>query len=210
MRMLIVTSVQAEAEAIGSISDAVILSSGIGRTNAAAATTEAIIRDGPFDLTVNAGVAGALPDGGLSIGEAIVATECVYFEEGLLTPAGFEDIAAMGFALGDFPGNVVPVDKDAMSLLADHFRCGPIATVATCSGTDEAARQVEQRTGAVAEAMEGAAVVHAAYRLGVGAIELRTISNTTGNRQQQIWKLDDALAALGSAVREMAMILRDV
>ena len=114
----------------------------------------------------------------------------------------------MGFALGDFPGNVVPVDQDALNSLADHFRCGPIATVATCSGTDEAARQVEQRTGAVAEAMEGAAVVHAAFRLGVGAIELRTISNTTGNRQQQIWKLDEALTALSSAVRKMAIILR--
>ena len=126
------------------------------------------------------------------------------------THSGSGEQRARDLALGDFPGNVVPVEKDALSLLADHFRCGPIATVATCSGTDEAACQVEQRTGAVAEAMEGAAVVHAAYRLGVGAIELRTISNTTGNRQPQVWKLDDALAALGSAVREMAIILRDV
>lgn len=208
MRLLIVTSVRAEADAIGSIRDAVLIVSGIGRTNAAAATTEAIIRNGPFDLAINAGVAGALPAGGLSIAETVVATQCVYFEEGLLTPSGFEDIAAMGFALGDFPGNVVPVDKAALARLTDHLSCGPIATVATCSGTDEAARQVEQRTGAVAEAMEGAAVVHAAHRLGVGAIELRTISNKTGDRQQQVWKLNDALAALGSAVREMAIILR--
>lgn len=208
MRMLIVTSVQAEAEAIGLIDDAVIAVSGIGRTNAAAATTEAIIRDGPFDLVVCAGVAGVLPEGGLSIAETVVATSCVYYEEGVMTPGGFEDITAMGFALGDFGGNVVPVDTDALSRLGDHFRCGPIATVATCSGSDEAAREVVQRTGAVAEAMEGAAVVHAAHRLGVGAIELRTISNTTGDRQQQVWRLDDALAALGSAVCEMARILR--
>ena len=206
--MLIVTSVQAEAEAIGLIDDAVIVVSGIGRTNAAAATTEAILRDGPFGLVVCAGVAGVLPGGGLSIAETIVATSCVYFEEGVMTPSGFEDIAAMGFALGEFGGNVVPVDTDALSRLGDHFHRGPIATVATCSGSDEAAREVVVRTGAVAEAMEGAAVVHAARRLGVGAIELRTISNTTGNRQQQVWRLDDALAALGSAVREMAGILR--
>ncbi len=208
MRLLIVTSVQAEAEAIGPIDDARLVVSGIGRTNAAAATTEAIIRDGPFGLVVCAGVGGVLPEGGLSIAETIVATSCVYFEEGVMTPSGFEDIAAMGFALGDFEGNMVPVDTDALSRLGDHFRRGPIATVATCSGSDEAAREVVQRTGAVAEAMEGAAVVHAAYRLGVGALELRTISNTTGNRQQQVWRLDDALAALGAAVREMAKILR--
>ena len=208
MRMLFVTSVQAEAEAIGLIDDVVIVVSGIGRTNAAAATTEAIVRNGPFDLAVNAGVAGALPSGGLSIADTVVATRCVYFEEGLWAPSGFKDIAAMGFALGDFPGNVVPVDEAVLARLTDYLSCGPIATVATCSGTDEAARLVQQRTGAVAEAMEGAAVVHAAHRLGVGAIEIRAISNTTGNRQQQVWKLDDALAALGSSVRKIATILR--
>ena len=123
-------------------------------------------------------------------------------------PLGFGAITAMVCALGDLGGNVGPVDTDARARLGVHFRRGPIATVATCSGSDEAAREVVQRTGAVAEAMEGAAVVHAAHRLGVGPIELRTISNTTGDRQQQVWRLDDALAALGSAVREMAGILR--
>ena len=97
MRILIVTSVQAEAEAIGPIDDATMVVSGIGRTNAAAATTEAIIRDGPYDLVICTGVAGVLPEGGLSIAETIVATACIYFEEGVMTPSGFEDIAAMGF-----------------------------------------------------------------------------------------------------------------
>ena len=77
MRMLIVTSVQAEAEAIRLIDDAVIAVSGIGRTNAAAATTEAISRDGAFDLVVCAGVAGVRPEGGWSIAETVVETACV-------------------------------------------------------------------------------------------------------------------------------------
>ena len=57
---------------------------------------------------------------------------------------------------------------------------GPTATGAQCSGTEAAAREIVRRTGAVAEAMEGAAVVHAARRLGTAGIELRVISNTTG------------------------------
>ncbi len=200
MRMLIVTSVQAEAEVIGLIDNAVIMVSGIGRTNAAAATTDAIIRQGPFDFVLNAGVAGALPDSGLKLAESIVANECVYFEEGLISPTGFIDMAGMGFALADFPGNAVPVDARARSRLQDQFRQGSIATVATCSGTNEAAREVVKRTGAIAEAMEGAAVVHAARRMGLPAIELRTISNTTGDRDDQVWRLAEALKALGSAV----------
>jgi futalosine hydrolase len=200
MRLLIVTSVDAEAKAIGELTDGLVIVAGIGRTNAAAATTAAIIEHGRFDAAVSAGVAGALPESGLTIGDAVVASSCVYAEEGLITPTGFADMASMGFALGDFAGNTVPVDERLLEALAESFPIGPIATVATCSGTDAAAAEVLRRTGAVAEAMEGAAVVHAARRLRVPAIELRAISNTTGDRPGQRWDLPRALAALSTAI----------
>ncbi len=201
MRVLVVTSVPAEAKAIGDgAAAAVVIISGIGRANAAAATTEAIVRDGPFDAVVNAGIAGMLPGSGLDLGEVVVASQCVYAEEGLITPSGFAGVEALGFALGDFPGNAVPVDEGLLARLSQRWPAGPIATVATCSGTDDAAAAITQRTKAIAEAMEGAAVVHAARRLSVPAIELRSISNTTGDRDRQRWDLPRALAALGDAV----------
>ena len=200
MRLLIVTSVPAEAEAIGLHDGVEIIVSGIGRTNAAAATTEAMICGGPIDAVMGAGVAGVLPGEDLHVRATVVATSCVYVEEGLIAPTGFADMGAMGFSLGDFEGNAVPVDARLLALLAPRFRTGPIATVATCSGTDAAAREVVARTRAVAESMEGAAVVHAARRLGVPAGELRAISNTTGDRHRQHWDLPAALRALGDAV----------
>ncbi len=201
MRVLVVTSVPAEAKAIGDgAAAAVVIISGIGRANAAAATTEAIVRDGPFDAVVNAGIAGMLPGSGLDLGEVVVASQCVYAEEGLITPSGFAGVEALGFALGDFSGNAVPVDEGLLARLSQRWPAGPIATVATCSGTDDAAAAITQRTKAIAEAMEGAAVVHAARRLSVPAIELRSISNTTGDRDRQRWDLPRALAALGDAV----------
>ncbi|MHC5004753.1 MAG: phosphorylase family protein [Planctomycetota bacterium] len=187
--ILLVTAVDAEARAIVPHDGVRTVVAGIGRTNAAAATTEAILRDGPFGAVLSVGVAGALPDGGLAIGDVVVASRCVYAEEGLLGPEGFVTLAGIGLALGDFPG-------------------GPIATVATCSGTDEAAAEVVRRTGAVAEAMEGAAVVHAARRLATPAIELRVISNTTGDRRRQQWDLRGALDALGPAVARAVPALR--
>jgi futalosine hydrolase len=210
MRVLVVTAVPAEAEAIGSLRDAAVIVGGIGRTNAAAATTEAILRGaeaqpgghvGAFGAVISAGVAGSLPDSGLALGEAIVASSCIYAEEGLATPAGFLDMTGLGFSLGDFEGNTVPVDERLLQRLDRRYRAGPIATVATCSGTDAAAREVVRRTGAIAEVMEGAAVVHAARRLGVAANELRVISNTTGDRDRQQWDLPGALKVLGSEVR---------
>ena len=201
MRILIVTAVREEADAVGPVADALVIPGGIGRANAAAATTEAILRHGPFTGVLNTGIAGLLPGSGLSIGDTLVATGCCFMEEGIITPTGFSTMESMGFTLGDFPGNVVPVDPRPLARAASRFRTGVIATVATCSGTDAAAEAVVERTGALAEAMEGAAVAQAAGRLGLPASELRVMSNTTGDRDAQIWDIPIALARLPEAVR---------
>src|SRR5262245_26825323 len=208
VRVLVVCAVAAEAEAIGSPEGALVVAGGVGRVNAAAAATEALVQDGPFDAVLSAGVAGALPGGGLKLGETVVASRCVYVEEGLMSPEGFRDVRALRLRLGAFEGNAVPVDPGLLTRLGQRFRAAPIATVATCSGTDAAAAEVARRSGAAAEAMEGAAVVHAARRLGAPAIELRTISNTTGDRGRQQWDLAGALRALGVVARQACAALR--
>jgi len=211
MPILIVTSVDAEARAIAGcvpIERVRIVTSGVGRTNAAAATTEAILRgQGRIDAIISAGVAGALPGSNLHIGDCIVASRCIYMEEGLISPHGFVTMASLGFPLGDFEGNAVPVDDEILDQLSDAFPIGPIATVATCSGTDEAAETVVKRTGAVAEAMEGAAVVHVGRRFRLPAIEFRAISNTTGNRAAQQWDIAKGLEALGIGMGKLVQLL---
>jgi len=209
MRLLIITAVDREARAIGGAEDAAVLAGGIGRTNAAAATTQALLRAGPFDAVINAGLAGALPGSDLAVGDAVVASGCIYAEEGLIAPTGFADIASIGLSLGDFEGNAVPVDEALLDVLGASFRIGPLATVATCSGTDEAATMIAQRTDALAEAMEGAAVVHAARRLQTPAIELRAISNFAGDRSAQQWDSARALEALGQATLRAIKLIRD-
>ena len=211
--IIIVVAVEAEAKAIGPIDNTQIVIAGVGRTNAASATTEAILnawKRGGFDGVISAGIGGALPaedDEPLKVGETIVSSSCIYAEEGIITARGFAGMDALGFPLGDFAGNAVPVDEQMLDRLSGTFRIGPIATVATCSGTAEAAREVVRRTGALAEAMEGAAVVHAARRLKVPAIEIRAISNSTGDRAQQAWDLQAGLEALGRSAREATALL---
>jgi len=215
MRLLIVTAVEGEARAIAPVDGAHVIVSGLGRTNAAAATTEALVRHNNgdsrkrIDAVISAGLAGVLPGGELKLGDCVIASQCIYVEEGLISPTGFADMAGLGFPLGDFAGNAVPVDERLLEALSEIFPIGPIATVATCSGTDAAAAEAVRRTGAVAEAMEGAAVVHAARRLGVPAIELRAISNTTGDRRRQQWDIPGALQALGIGVHKAIAALID-
>lgn len=85
---------------------------------------------------------------------------------------------------------------------------GRIATVSTCSGTDAAAGEVVRRTGAIVEAMEGAAVGLVAHRLGVRFGEVRVVSNTTGSRTRQVWDLRGALARLSDVASALPAALR--
>ncbi|MCP4759593.1 MAG: futalosine hydrolase [Planctomycetes bacterium] len=199
MRTLIVTAVETESEACKGL-DAHVVISGIGRTNAAAATTLAVVAHGPFDAVLSVGVAGSLPGGNLSIGDVVAASACIYAEEGIVTPSGVHDVQTLGFPLGDFEGNEVPCCPNLVRGVAEVCPATRIATVATCSGTDTAAKAVADRTGCAAEAMEGAAVVHAARRLSIPAIEIRAISNTTGDRGSQQWDLKGAIAMLADAL----------
>lgn len=206
-RILAIVAVDAEARALHDSGWEVVVA-GIGRTNAAAAATQAVLERGPFAAVLSVGVAGSLPGSGLSIGDLVVASESVYFEEGIETPSGFLDSAGLGFPLGAFAGNRVPADPWLLGRLDGTGTVAPIATVATCSGTDRLASLVASRTGAAAEAMEGAAVLHAATRLGIPAAEVRSISNTTGDRPGQRWDLAAALGSLRSRCGQIAERLR--
>lgn len=180
---------------------------GIGKANAAGATARALSLGPSPDLVLNVGIAGALPGSGLSIGECVVASASVYGDEGLQTPSGFQDCAAMGFPLaaGDFSGPDVPVDAGATRALSGGLRArtGRIACVSTCSGTDALAKAVVDRTGAIAECMEGAAVSHVARLLRVAVAELRVISNTTGDRERQRWDIRLALDRLAGVMSRL-------
>lgn len=176
---------------------------GIGKANAAAATVR-FVNETNQTWVVSIGLAGALPGSGLSVGMVVVPTASVYADEGLQTEDGFRDCASMGFPLGPFAGAAVPAHEGLSSTLMNATRQAGheprrvrVATVSTCSGTDALAAAVASRAAAGAEAMEGAAVLHAASRIGIAAAELRVISNTTGDRRNQIWDLHGALSVLG-------------
>lgn len=224
-RLLIVVAAPVEAEAVlrglveGEGADGIcfwerieggrhdVVVSGVGKANAAGAVVAALDEGRHGAGVVSLGIGGALPGSGLEVGSVVVGAESVFADEGILTVEGFKGVGAMGFGIG------MGVSDDR--LLGDGVRCdlaveicggmagidarrGRIATVSTCSGTDGSALEVESRTGALCEAMEGAAVGLAVRRRAkrVGFGEIRVISNRAGERSQQGWDLEGALREL--------------
>lgn len=174
-----------------------LVMTGIGKSNAAGACAR-FFDPSRHGVIGCAGIGGALPSlHELPLGTSVVASSCIFADEGVRTPDGFIDCSVMGFPLGSFPGSAVPVCAellDSIRTLVDT--AAPIATVSVCSGTDAQAREVAARTGSPVECMEGAAVALVAHRLGAPMFEVRVISNTTGDRHRQSWDLKHALTRL--------------
>lgn len=177
-----------------------LLETGVGKAAAAAATAR-VLDPQRHRAVISLGIGGALPataDGQklLEIGSAVLAEASVFADEGSAVPDGFLSIQDMGFPP---PNGSVRIDADPQltAALAPAFEIrAAVATVSACSGTDAAARAVAERTGARVEAMEGAAAGMVAALLNVPFVEIRVVSNTTGDRGSQVWELERSIAAL--------------
>jgi futalosine hydrolase len=149
---------------------------GIGPVEAALRTAAALEQRRPHAL-VHIGIAGAkrLPAATLVLG-----SEAVYCD--VIDPSS------------TWP-RVERVSADA-DLLAAAQRALPEATVMPVATTG----RVGGGTHCEVEAMEGFGVLRAAEVAGVPAVELRAVSNAVAEADRARWRIDDALAALATAV----------
>lgn len=188
MRVLAVVAVEAEREAIAdAVPDVVV--AGIGPAAAAAATSAALAAHRP-DLIVSAGVAGGFD---VPLGTVVVASRVVHADLGIEAPSGFEPLGA-------------PLSVPGAHALAQRLgaRTGTVLTVSTVTGTAATAAALRVRyPDAVAEAMEGYGVATAAALFDVPFAEVRAISNAVGPRDRPSWRIPEALAVLGTALKEL-------
>lgn len=203
MRLLVVTAVAAErdaiAAAIGDVSagggSTVVLAGGIGPAAAAAYTSAALAAE-DYDLVLSAGIAGGFE---LPAGAVVVASRIVDAQLGRETPDGFEPLGSAVASLDVEAGLVTELAGRAGATT------GAVLTVSTVTGTARTADALRARyPDAVAEAMEGFGVASAALVHGVPFGEIRAISNAVGPRDRAAWRVDEALAALAKAVAAVA------
>ncbi len=185
-----------------------VVTLGVGKTAAAMHLT-ALLRGAPGARAVLLfGVAGAFPDrhrtnpapvrrGGL----CVVGSDRLG-DEGVDTPAGFQDLQALKLGdTGPFPANPRMAQQAAALLGAPIVRA---VTVSTCSGTEAASLRLWQRCHADVETMEGAAVAYVCRQFELPLLHVRAISNWTGDRDRGDWHLGAAIDAVQHAVRRLA------
>ena len=204
MTLLVVTAVEAEADAVRASADpgqVTVEAVGAGPAAAAAGTARLLAlaeaAGRPFRAVVSAGIAGGFA-GRARVGATVIGVRSIAADLGAESPEGFLPIDSLGFGSSVRPadGNLV----EALITALPHAVTGDVLTLATVTGTAEtAARLAAAHPDAVAEAMEGFGVASAAVAAGVPFAELRTVSNVIGPRDRSAWRLADAFAALGAA-----------
>jgi futalosine hydrolase len=189
---------------------------GIGKT-AAAVSLHGLLRARPDTRAVLLfGVAGAFPQRHrdtappVALGGVCVVGEDRFGDEGVMTPEGFQPIrlaadftTASGGRLADpdvFPAHRRMAADAARRLGAPVVRG---VTVSTCSGTDSGSQRMHRRSGADTESMEGAAVAYVCQKAELPLLQVRAISNWTGDRDRGEWNLGAAVDALAGAVRRL-------
>ena len=200
-RILIVTAVEAEAEAVRAglpetPHGVTVLAGGVGSARAAAAVSRTLALDpGYYGAVICAGIGGAFP-GKAEPGALLLARRVVAADLGAESPEGYLSVDELGFGTTTEEAGRIP-GLDAV--------VGTVLTVNTATGTDERAAELMRRhPEAVGEAMEGYGVAVAAQLADLPFAEVRAVSNLVGRRDRDAWRLDLAFAALTAAARPIA------
>jgi futalosine hydrolase len=162
------------------------LACGVGPVEAAAATARALATDRP-DAVLHVGVAGGR---GLEPGTLVVGTESVYADISAAIPVisrAHPDATWLDAAIAALPEALPAV----------------IVTSATVGRPSNS----PSRGSALAEGMEGFAVLRACELAGVPAVEVRAVSNEIGEEDRSRWDIPRALQALADALPRLLAAL---
>ena len=186
--ILLVSAVEAELDFWRPRDGVERLATGVGPVEASCSVATALAQR-PYQLVVNAGIAGTF-GGAARIGDGVVVvneTIELALESGapLALPLGIELVDR---ARSD-PGLVG-------RLSAKGFEALRGITVTRVTSSEATAARLAHRFDAQVESMEGFAVLRAAERAGVPAIEIRGISNRCGDREASGWDFAAGVAGL--------------
>ncbi len=195
--------------------EVVLCAGGMGKANAAHASTLLITRFSPAAL-ITFGIGGAYPSSGARIGDLALASEEIAGDEGVLTTEGFQGAKFIGIPLVQTGltqyHNHFPADKHLLdnarntlpsSLPPGNIHTGKFVTLSTCTGTRSRALELEARYGALCENMEGSAAAQVAMLHDVPWLEVRGISNIVEDRDLKKWDIPRAAAAVQKAVHHI-------
>ncbi len=188
---------------------------GIGVTATAYHTLKQL-RQGPFDLAINIGIAGAFNDQ-LAVGDVCRVVKEYFGDTGVRTPSGFSTLFdenllnadTFPFQSGALHAPELKIEngelrvKNQFSILHSPFSIATGVTVQTVSGEAQQIEELRARFSPDIETMESAAFFYVCLQEKVPFIALRAISNRVEPRDKSRWNIPLALDNLSTALRTL-------
>ncbi len=168
---------------------------GLGKVQFALQTQHLVDQLEEVGLVVCAGTAGALVDG-LSVGDVVVATSTVEHDFNWNSGKPLPEFAGSETHLAAVKEGGSSTDQ----AFGVHF--GPVASGDEAILDSKRAQEVQERTGALAVAWEGAGCAKAAQFADVPYLEIRGISDNADHEASAVWE-----GNIPTAISNVAMVI---
>jgi len=180
-----------------------ILITGVGSTAAAYALTRQLLWRSP-EMVIQAGIGGSFNSDYPPESVAFISEE-VFADLGTFHDGGFTDIFDLGLAgINDHPFTnrmLVNPHRDGWVKYGLPFVRG--ATINCISSTEDQVEWIRNKYNPVIESMEGAALHYTCLMEHIPFIQLRSVSNFSGERDKNKWKLKESIAMLNEKLRRI-------
>lgn len=184
-----------------------VLISGVGMVSTTHQLTRALLKT-PYDLAVNAGIAGAF-DRNLALGDVVQVSSDQFPEMGAedgqqflsLIQLGLQDPKAFPFLWGE----LCPQDPWLPELRSLQKVRG--ITVNKVHGHIDSILAMQDRVNPQVESMEGAAFYYVCMSEQVPCVQIRSISNYVEPRNRDAWNIPLAVKELNQYLIEMITVL---
>ncbi|MDE3254169.1 MAG: futalosine hydrolase, partial [Bacteroidota bacterium] len=183
--------------------------SGVGMLASAVSLTRMVLEDKP-DLVIQAGIAGCF-DPAIPLGKVVVIREENLADMGVEEEGKWKDL----FDLKLEKSSYHPFDKRKLpnpwltqyNLL--KLPAVPAITINEISTRPERIQQWIKKYAPVTESMEGAALHYVCREANIPFLQIRALSNYTGERNKANWKLQESIENLNSTlVKYVARLYR--
>jgi futalosine hydrolase len=179
-----------------------ILITGVGQVNTTYHLTKKLYAK-KADLVIQAGIAGMF-DGGLSLGQPVLVRQDAFGDVGLEEKEHFTTVFDAGFAgKDDFPftdGWLINTNK-----FMDHSLLNVVNAITVNKVSDSVVQrqQLIKHFSPETESMEGAALHYVCLQEKTPFIQIRSISNTVGERDKSKWATKDAVHNLNIELEKL-------
>jgi futalosine hydrolase len=175
-----------------------VLLTGAGLTAATYSLTRQFQLKRP-DMVIQAGIAGCF-DRTIPLGSVLAVKQDCIADEGVLEKGQLKTLFDMGLASPNHPpykkGWLVNPDNGIFK--RNRYKAVKAISVNQVSAGKQVIGLYQKKFNPVVESMEGAALHYVCLSENIPFLQLRSISNYTGERNKSKWKLKEAVSSLNN------------